>query len=294
MRAVLSGVVTFAFCTPLLLAQEEQEVTEVVSSVRAVPAAQIEAFDAAIQEAMRTLQTGPGIRLIAGPPRQDPAGGPGIDPADAGPAMRIWAHAERGHQELWFRRSVELTELPKRATLVFSCDNVATVFVNGEQVAHCKFWEELTIIDVLPHLKKGKNTIAIHAKNEGSCAALAAWFLTTDGKGNQTEVVTDAEWRYAEDEHEGWAKPDFDDSDWNAANATFATPYGKNVYGMEPNRLHFENALSKTTNAIELALQQLRAARTPEAAQKALDAIDRAVMNTRAALWKQKAAAKKK
>ena len=105
-------------------------------------------------------------------PLQDPAP---LDPAAAGPAMRIWSHRELGMQEVWFRREFDLEAVPDEATFVFSCDNEATVFVNGKRVAHSEHWEELTVVDVTRLLVKGKNVVAIHAKNTGSCAALAAW-----------------------------------------------------------------------------------------------------------------------
>ncbi|MCR9244949.1 MAG: hypothetical protein NXI31_07945 [bacterium] len=235
-------------------------------------------------------------------PLQDPAP---LDPAAAGPAMRIWSHRELGMQEVWFRREFKLTAVPDEATFVFSCDNEATVFVNGKRVAHSEHWEELTVVDVTRLLVKGKNVIAIHAKNTGSCAALAAW-LTWESAAKKAvpgvpavvatggEIVTDADWVYADEEHDDWAAVAFDASKWNAANATLETPFGNNVYNGKPLRLRFENGRSASAQAIERALAQFRAARTPAAAQKALDALDRAVMDARARLWKEKGNAAKK
>ncbi|MCA8953744.1 MAG: hypothetical protein KDE27_29805 [Planctomycetes bacterium] len=206
----------------------------------------------------------------------------------AGPAIRIWSKAELDTQELWFRRELKLDADIAEATLVFSCDNVATVFVNGEQVAHCDRWEDITIVDIARLLKKGDNTIAIHAVNEGSNAALAAWVSWRDAAGNIGGIVTDKQWRYSEREVNGWQQPGFDASRWTAANATLPTAYGQNTYGYPPQNRHYVNGLSAEADAIEAALRRFRSAASPAEAQQALDALDRAVMKARAEVWKRR------
>ena len=56
------------------------------------------------------------------------------------------------------------------AMLTASCDNVGTVFVNGQQVATSSEWQQPMTGNVMKLLVDGKNTITANVANEGAIA----------------------------------------------------------------------------------------------------------------------------
>jgi hypothetical protein len=63
--------------------------------------------------------------------------------------------------------------------------------------------------------------------------------------------------------------------------------FGRTVYNGAPNVIYVISAFLPSVEPIEQAIARLRAAPDREAAVKALDALDRAVMEARAGLWKK-------
>ena len=57
-------------------------------------------------------------------------------------------------------KTIELPEAPKSATFFGACDNVMTLFVNGEMVTQHTGWESPTRENLTKRLKAGKNVIA--------------------------------------------------------------------------------------------------------------------------------------
>lgn len=215
---------------------------------------------------------------------------PALDPSAAGPAQRVWSAKMLDRQELWFRRAFKVPKAARRATLVFSCDNRCDVHLAGRKVAEGDDWEKLNVVDVTQDLQVGDNVIAIHAINEGSCAALAAWLFWEDQDGVAHEVVTDKQWKVGEEEVEGWATGAFDDRRWQQAVSEYETEFGKNVYNGTPRAVVYRMAFTWWADDIAKALEALRCARDSKEAGKALDALDRAVNEARAAVWEARAA----
>ena len=208
----------------------------------------------------------------------------------AGPAKRIWA-TNKDVEEVWFRRSVELQKPCQFARLVFSCDNDCTVFVNGQQVGACDDHQNLTVVD-LKAATKGKVTLAVRAKNTGGPGALVLWFLWEDADGKH-ELTTDEKWRISLTDVDEWSEQIFDDSRWDFATAEYETEFGKNTYNGMPIKVHLTNHLTPAIQPIEKAVEALRIANDREAALKALEELDRAVVRAREHVWKMPAAADK-
>jgi hypothetical protein len=207
----------------------------------------------------------------------------------AGPAKRIWAAPMQEHQEVWFRRTLEFAVPGAKPRLYFSCDNECTVFVNGREVGTCSDHQQLTVVGLDEPLR-GKVTIGVHAKNTGGPAALSLWLLWDEADG-QHEMHTDEEWRVSPKEVEKWADPKFDDSKWDAAVPNFDTTFGRALYNGAPTAVRIVNAMTASVDPIARALEELRFAADREAAMKALDKIERAVMEARARLWQKPAPA---
>lgn len=221
------------------------------------------------------------LLLPAAAPAQDDQLPAVLAPAAAGPAQRIWG--DESWPDVCVRRSFHVRGAAMGARLVFSCDNECTVFLDGVPLASADAWEIVTVVEV-EQLAPGEHVVAIAAKNTGGSAALACWVAWTDVDGAH-ELVTDAQWRVAAAAEDGWQAVGFDDTKWAAATANFTSTYGLNLYNGKPIRIAVHNRFAKVADAIEQAVEDLRAARDRAAALRALDAIDRAMVAARAQVW---------
>lgn len=118
--------------------------------------------------------------------------------------------------EVYFRHVFKLEEVPARAMMMATCDNVMTVWINGREVAASDTWQSPVRRDVKDILRKGDNIIAVHARNAGG--GHAGFIFNMDMQtGDQTSVIaSNATWRMTASSPEGdaWRAVDFNDSDW--------------------------------------------------------------------------------
>jgi putative heme-binding domain-containing protein len=128
----------------------------------------------------------------------------------------IWhtQHAANGEVR-YFRKAFELGAAPRQAVLTASCDDGATVFVNGAQVAEVNDWHTPQTVDVTKHLAQGKNVVAVRGRNQTGTAALVLRLQVTLFNAREDTIVTDSSWRSAEKETAGWQTADFDASGWS-------------------------------------------------------------------------------
>ena len=155
-----------------------------------------------------------------------------------------------------FRRSFDLGTKPESFIVHVSADNRYQLFANGERVASGPARGDLThwrfeTIDLAPHLKAGRNVLAAVVWNDGAYRAIAqisnrtGFLLDADGSAGEM-VRTGSEWKSVIDRAYsprppekdeltgyraiaanenfngkaypwGWEQPDFDDSQWQAA-----------------------------------------------------------------------------
>src|SRR5262245_51167479 len=72
----------------------------------------------------------------------------------------IWSRKEaKPDEQVFFRKTFEVSGDIKTARAVVSCDNYFTLFVNGEKVLEHGVWAEPAATEVSKLLKQGKNTI---------------------------------------------------------------------------------------------------------------------------------------
>ena len=149
----------------------------------------------------------------------------------------------------YFARGVSLsTDDVESATLVFTADDEATAFLNGQRVAASEGWDRATRVDVADRLREGENRLAVEATNAGSSsnpAGLLARLEITPAGGEATTVVTDGDWRASRDAPDGWTEIGFDDSAWSNAEVLGA-------YGIGPWN---EGVVPPTTGEARLALR---------------------------------------
>lgn len=84
------------------------------------------------------------------------------------------------------------------AFLKASCDNVMTVWINGEKVAAGDNWNEPVEADIKSRLKPGENVIEAEIANAGGAAAFVAKIALLGRDGSDRYVVTDDSWQIAE------------------------------------------------------------------------------------------------
>src|SRR5687767_8651223 len=83
----------------------------------------------------------------------------GADTAKPAEAIPHWLWTSKDAKEsetVYFRKTIELKGAPKAATFYGSCDNVMTLFVNGEMVTQHSAWETPTRENLTKRLKAGK------------------------------------------------------------------------------------------------------------------------------------------
>ena len=134
---------------------------------------------------------------------------------DAAPlASWVWGADESRNQFL--RRSFEVTTVPASARLDATCDNVMTVWINGNEVAKSSNWSAPASVDVLKFLKAdGKNIISVLAENQGTSAGFILRLNLVSADGTETQVMTgDGDWKISDKESGGWQDLAFDDSAW--------------------------------------------------------------------------------
>jgi putative heme-binding domain-containing protein len=130
----------------------------------------------------------------------------------------IWSNARPdGEQTVYFRKEFVVAAPPSGARLIGSCDNRMTVYLNGERVAEGKAWETPTLADVTRQLKRGRNVLAVEARNNGGAAGLLLRLSFETRRQPLAPVVTDASWVTSETPCQAWQAAVYNDSTWSAA-----------------------------------------------------------------------------
>ncbi len=156
----------------------------------------------------------------------------------------------------YFRKSFQLSDLPREARVVVTGYTGYRLFVNGQQVEEdigpWAKWTDPETVNIAPYLRAGHNVIAAwvqvlfdqNVRGEISDQALALAMRVDLLDGQTVSLVSDETWRGSEREVPDWQTLEFDDSDWAAVKVLGAMgiePYGgaplKNVGAVtEPRR----------------------------------------------------------
>jgi hypothetical protein len=108
----------------------------------------------------------------------------------------IWSSKKAEAQEkATFKHSFEVKEALKSAPLSLTCDNGATIFINGKKAAVNEDWQKPTKLDVAKLLTVGgNNVIEIHATNKGGSAGLIAKLELEKEAGGVEVIETNSAW----------------------------------------------------------------------------------------------------
>lgn len=172
----------------------------------------------------------------------------GDNPDYLADARWIWLNYElaRMGATAFLRRAVTIPDRGEitGGRLTIAAPGVFAVWVNGIGVAAGRrtIFAPVSEIDVDRHLRPGQNTIAlsVSASNSADQPSALICALSVDFDAGESLVVSsDATWRAAPVEAEGWQSPGFDDSAWPAAvelGANGAAPFPR-LRGDEYRRL---------------------------------------------------------
>ena len=143
----------------------------------------------------------------------------------------IWGSKNNvAKQQVWFRTSFELKEVPSVAKLQAVADNHCVVWLNGKQLGGSDDWADAFTAEVAGDLKVGVNTLAIVGRNDGGIAAMSCRL----NAGKAVLVESGASWKTSlADPGKGWDAGTFDDAKWAPASivkkmgeAPWGNPFG--------------------------------------------------------------------
>jgi uncharacterized membrane protein len=154
------------------------------------------------------------------------------------PGKYIWDTPAASHSAddgpMYFRKIVELPNVPAAARVATIADNSVVLYINGHEVASSKDWAKPGVADITSYLVAGKNIFAAKAIN-GTPASTAPtaenpaafWMLASlrdPSQNDAIEIVTDATWKCSKRAAAEWQDITFDDTAWKPAAELTDTP----------------------------------------------------------------------
>ena len=122
----------------------------------------------------------------------------------------------------YFRGTFDVADPTALASAVcnVAVDNVADIYVNGEQVRGSSDFHQAVMIDIASLLRSGKNVVAVAATNHHEYDNPAGLIVVVELKtknGEATTFITDEHWKAAKEKLTNWTHVDFDDASWALA-----------------------------------------------------------------------------
>lgn len=84
------------------------------------------------------------------------------------------------------------------ARLKASCDNMMTLYVNGQRIASSSEWQTPVDVDVQKYIKPGENTLSAEVENQGGVSGFVLKLVQVMPDGKKNYVVTDGAWQAGE------------------------------------------------------------------------------------------------
>ena len=126
----------------------------------------------------------------------------------------VWVGEPSASNEIGVRFEFVVNEDVKKALVLATADNYCEVFLNGKKVTSSKDWAQIAAQDVSSQLLKGKNVLAILARNEGGPAGLIAQVHITTKEGKLVTFDSNSSWKGIANPTQAWQAPEFDDKKW--------------------------------------------------------------------------------
>ena len=111
----------------------------------------------------------------------------------------IWSSTLRNNQEVAFSKTLNIDQDPSHLELTYTCDNAASLYINGKLVSKNTDWQKPIVLKVGKYLVKGENKIRVVATNHDGPAGLllqmgkwvksdTSWIATVKG-GKREKAV---------------------------------------------------------------------------------------------------------
>lgn len=141
----------------------------------------------------------------------------------------IWRSDKSDNEPIYLRHSFEVDGEIKVARLYCTCDNGASLFLNGETAGQIPDWgRPILSMDVSKLLRTGQNQVAAEARNRGGIAAFVFKLEIEMMDGRKQHIISDPSWKLALKPEEGWSTASFDDSGWKSKLKSFG------AFGIKP------------------------------------------------------------
>ena len=129
----------------------------------------------------------------------------------------IWRADKTDNEPIFLRHAFSVSGKVKAARLYSTCDNGATLWINGSEVGKAPDWgNPILVSDASKILVAGDNQIAVKAHNRGGVAAFVFKLEIETADGKKQQIVSGSNWRLGLKEAKGWQGAEFDDSTWTA------------------------------------------------------------------------------
>lgn len=83
------------------------------------------------------------------------------------------------------------------ARLRATCDNVMTVYINGQKVAYSAEWQAAVNVDVQKYIKEGENVLTAEVEDQGGASGFILRLRLTGADGKPRYIVSDDTWQAA-------------------------------------------------------------------------------------------------
>ncbi len=129
----------------------------------------------------------------------------------------VWrTNKPTSNEPIYLRKKFEVTGKVKSARLYSTCDNRATVWINGKNAGTATDWGNPIMANNVKNLfQSGENQIAVQANNNGGVAAFIFKLEIETTNGKKKQIVSTPDWKMTDSEAKGWKLAGFDDSSWN-------------------------------------------------------------------------------
>ncbi len=129
----------------------------------------------------------------------------------------VWRADKTDNAPIYLRHKFEVSGKVKSAKIYSTCDNGATLWINGKEAGIAPDWgEPIRIPDATKLVQSGANQIAVMAHNRGGAAAFIFKLEIETAEGKKQQVISSPKWKLSLSESKGWESAEFNDSDWDS------------------------------------------------------------------------------
>lgn len=123
------------------------------------------------------------------------------------------------YSDFFLRKEFELKSDPVQGKVQIAADDWAELYINGQLAGSVKSWSEPQELDVKKFLRRGKNILAIHYRNERSAGGVLAELFVQFADKSFVRIDTDKTFIGTVTPDDNWNRADTDLSSYKPVNA---------------------------------------------------------------------------